>query len=58
MQEVSSTVQTKGYKADTQKNSKPNCYANTSSNSNLNNSNIFIPLVNNNNIEYCLPGPT
>ena len=42
----------------TKTNSKSNCYAKTGSNSNINNSNAFIPMVNNNDIEYFLPGPS
>ena len=34
------------------------CYGDTVSNSNLNNSNAFIPAVNSNDIEYFIPGPS
>ena len=36
---------------------KSNCYTNMGNNSNLNNSNAFIPIVNSNEIKYFLPGP-
>ena len=39
-------------------NCNPNCYTNTGSNSNFNNSNAFIPTVYNNDIEYFLLGPS
>ena len=41
----------------TNTNSNSNCYTNTGSNSHLKNSNAFIPMVNNNEIEYFLPAP-
>ena len=58
IQEVRSTVQTQGWKGAIQKtNSNTYCYTNTGSNSNLNNSNAFIPTVKNNEVKYFLPGP-
>ena len=58
MQEVSNAVQTQDHKGAVQeKNSNTYCYTTTCSNSNLNDSNAFIPMVKNNEVKYFLPSP-
>ena len=63
VQEVSSAVENTSQETDRPEkrckntNSNSSCYTNTSSNSNINSSNAFMPIVNNNEIEYFLPDP-
>ena len=63
VQEVSSAMHIQGNKTGdlerscTNTNSNSNCCTNKNSNSNLNSSNTFMPIVNNNEMEYFLPDP-
>ena len=58
MQEEGSAVQTLGQKGAVQEQTTTRiAIKNTDTNSNLNNSNAFTPVVKNKDIEYFVPGP-